>query len=58
MAPALNLIGAGHVGRVLGRLFAQQGCFQIGQVLTRSASSAREAVAFIGAGGAIERYDQ
>ncbi|HEX8405166.1 MAG TPA: DUF2520 domain-containing protein [Duganella sp.] len=58
MAPALNLIGAGHVGRVLGRLFAQQGCFDIGQVLTRSAPSAREAVAFIGAGDAIERYDQ
>ena len=58
MAPTLNLIGAGHVGRVLGRLFAQQGCFTIGQVLTRSAPSAHEAVAFIGAGDAIARYDQ
>jgi predicted short-subunit dehydrogenase-like oxidoreductase (DUF2520 family) len=58
MAATLNLIGAGHVGRVLGRLFAQQGCFQVQQVLTRSAQSARQAVDFIGAGGAVAAYDQ
>ena len=58
MTPAFNLIGAGHVGRVLGRLFARHGCFSIQQVLTRSVSSARDGVAFIGAGDAVERYDQ
>ena len=58
MAPALNLIGAGHVGRVLGRLFAQHGCFEIGQVLTRSAASAQAAAAFIGAGVAVDGYDR
>ena len=58
MAPTLNLIGAGNVGRVLGRLFALHGQFQIQQVLTRSAPSAQQAVDFIGAGGAVAGYDQ
>jgi predicted short-subunit dehydrogenase-like oxidoreductase (DUF2520 family) len=58
MAATLNLIGAGHVGRVLGRLFARHGDFQIGQVLTRSAQSAQQAVDFIGAGEAVAGYDQ
>lgn len=46
----LNLVGAGHVGRALGRLFAASGAFAVQDVLTRSAGSAQEAVAFIGAG--------
>ncbi|OON59454.1 oxidoreductase [Massilia sp. KIM] len=50
MAPSLNLVGAGHVGRVLGRLFAQHGVFALQDVLTRSPASAHEAVAFMGAG--------
>jgi len=58
MTPGFNLIGAGNVGRVLGRLFARHGCFNIQQVLTRSMASARDGVAFIGAGDAVERYDQ
>lgn len=58
MASAVNLIGAGHVGRVLGRLFAQHGVFQIQQVLTRSQDSARQAVDFIGAGSAVSARDQ
>ncbi|HAT31567.1 MAG TPA: DUF2520 domain-containing protein [Janthinobacterium sp.] len=49
----LNIVGAGHVGRALGRLFAAGGAFQVQDVLTRSLSSAREAVAFIGAGVAV-----
>ena len=52
MAPSLNIIGAGHVGRVLGLLFAASGEFEIGRVLTRSGPSAADAVAFIGAGQA------
>lgn len=50
MAPTLNIIGAGHVGRALGRLFAAGGIFAIGDVMARSAQRAQEAVAFIGAG--------
>ncbi|MYM33064.1 DUF2520 domain-containing protein [Duganella sp. FT94W] len=57
-AASLNLIGAGHVGRVLGRLFAQHGAFALQQVLTRSVDSARQAVAFIGAGQVASAYDQ
>ncbi|MYN27638.1 Rossmann-like and DUF2520 domain-containing protein [Duganella levis] len=58
MAPVLNLIGAGHVGRVFGRLWAQQGIFHIQQVLTRSAASAQQAVDFIGAGSVATAYAQ
>jgi predicted short-subunit dehydrogenase-like oxidoreductase (DUF2520 family) len=52
MAPTLNIIGAGHVGRVLGRLFAATGAFQVQDVLTRSPDSARAAIAFMQAGHA------
>ncbi|MGZ5199342.1 MAG: Rossmann-like and DUF2520 domain-containing protein [Telluria sp.] len=53
MAPTLNIVGAGHVGRVLGRLFALRGVFEVQDVLTRSQASAQDAVAFIGAGRAV-----
>lgn len=53
MAPSLNIVGAGHVGRVLGRLFHQHGVFAVQDVLTRSSASAQDAVAFIGAGRAL-----
>jgi predicted short-subunit dehydrogenase-like oxidoreductase (DUF2520 family) len=52
MAASLNIVGAGHVGRVLGRLFAARGVFEVQDVLTRSEASARDALAFIGAGRA------
>lgn len=52
MAPTLNLVGAGHVGRVLGRLFAAHGAFAVQDVLTRSPASAQAAAGFIGAGTA------
>ncbi|NYE62871.1 putative short-subunit dehydrogenase-like oxidoreductase (DUF2520 family) [Duganella sp. 1224] len=58
MATTLNLIGAGHVGRVLGRLLARQDGFVIQQVLTRSQASARQAVDFIGAGAVATAYEQ
>lgn len=51
--PTLNLVGAGHVGAVLGRVFAAAGVFQVQDVLTRSLSTAQRAVAFIGAGRAV-----
>jgi predicted short-subunit dehydrogenase-like oxidoreductase (DUF2520 family) len=53
MIPRLNIVGAGHVGRVLGRLFHQHGVFAVQDVLTRSLASAQDAVAFIGAGRAL-----
>jgi predicted short-subunit dehydrogenase-like oxidoreductase (DUF2520 family) len=56
--PTLNVIGAGHVGRVLGRLLAASGGFQLQDVLTRSVQSAQQAVDFIGAGRAVASYDE
>jgi len=52
VASTLNLVGAGHVGKVLGRLFSHGGAFAVQDVLTRSPASARAAVDFIGAGRA------
>ncbi|MDB5961405.1 MAG: Oxidoreductase [Massilia sp.] len=52
----LNLIGAGHLGRALGRLFAAGGVFIIQDVLTRSRESAQDAVGFIGAGRAVASF--
>jgi len=52
--PTLNIVGAGHVGRALGRLFYAHGVFAVQDVLTRSPASARAAVDFIGAGRAVD----
>jgi predicted short-subunit dehydrogenase-like oxidoreductase (DUF2520 family) len=57
MAPTLNIIGAGHVGRTLGRLFAARAVFAPQDVLTRSAASAHAAVDFIGAGHPVDGAD-
>jgi predicted short-subunit dehydrogenase-like oxidoreductase (DUF2520 family) len=54
MTALLNLVGAGHVGRALGRLFQRHGVFEVQDVLTRAPASARAAVAFIGAGRAVD----
>jgi predicted short-subunit dehydrogenase-like oxidoreductase (DUF2520 family) len=45
----LSIIGAGRTGRTLGRLARRAG-YSIGPVVCRTASHAREAAAFIGAG--------
>ena len=50
MVPMLNIVGAGHVGRALARLFDARGVFVVQDVLTRSQASAQAAVSFIGAG--------
>lgn len=52
----MNIIGAGKVGRVLGRLFAQHQVFHTSQVFNRSALSAEQAVAFIGAGTGLTDF--
>src|SRR5438309_3675068 len=51
MERTLAIIGAGRVGRALGRRLRELG-WKIGAVVTRSESSARRAVRFIGAGNA------
>lgn len=48
--PTLNLVGAGRVGRTLGRLWQSHGVLQLQDVLTTSQESAQAAVRFIGAG--------
>lgn len=52
----LNIIGAGHVGRVFGRVFAGAACFAVQDVLTRSLTSAQHAVDFIGSGVAVASH--
>jgi predicted short-subunit dehydrogenase-like oxidoreductase (DUF2520 family) len=49
MENTLSIIGAGRVGRALGRRLYELG-WRIGAVTTRSEASARRAVRFIGAG--------
>ncbi|MGH9789782.1 MAG: Rossmann-like and DUF2520 domain-containing protein [Candidatus Acidiferrales bacterium] len=49
MSKTLSIIGAGRVGRALGRALRERG-WRIGAVVTRSRSTARAAVRAIGAG--------
>ncbi|THC41408.1 Rossmann-like and DUF2520 domain-containing protein [Massilia sp. Mn16-1_5] len=58
MTLMLNIVGAGHVGRTLGRLFHAHAVFAIQDVLTRSHVSAEDAVAFIGAGRALAQVSE
>jgi len=51
MQKSLAILGAGRVGRALGRRLREQG-WRIGAVVTRSEATARKAVRFIGAGHA------
>jgi predicted short-subunit dehydrogenase-like oxidoreductase (DUF2520 family) len=52
--PSLSIIGCGNLGSSLGRLWHEQQVFAIGDILNRSIESARDAVAFIGAGRVAE----
>jgi predicted short-subunit dehydrogenase-like oxidoreductase (DUF2520 family) len=56
MNVSLNIIGAGHVGRVLGRLLAGVDGIAVQDVLTRSLASAQAAVDCIGAGTPVASY--
>lgn len=49
----INLIGCGRVGQTLGRRLAQNGQYQVQDVLTRSTASAQKAVDFMGMGRAV-----
>lgn len=50
----LNIIGAGKVGRTLGRLWSQHEVFAIQDLLTAHSTSADAAVEFFGCGRAVE----
>jgi predicted short-subunit dehydrogenase-like oxidoreductase (DUF2520 family) len=50
----LNIVGCGKVGMTLGRLWTAAGTFSIQDVLNRSPESGKKAVAFMGAGIAVE----
>ena len=54
----LNIVGAGRVGRTLGRLWHSAGVFDIQDVLSRTPHGARSAVVFIGAGRAADWLEQ
>src|SRR5437879_2633245 len=53
---SLNIIGAGHVGGALGRLWHHSGTFELLGILNRSVESGQAAVSFIGTGTAVDRY--
>jgi predicted short-subunit dehydrogenase-like oxidoreductase (DUF2520 family) len=54
MQNSLSIIGAGRVGRALGRGLRESG-WRIGAVVTRSVASARRAARFVGAGKSSAR---
>lgn len=58
MVASLNLVGAGHVGKVLGRLLSASGVCTVQDVLTRSPASARAAVDFVNAGRACAGIEE
>lgn len=52
----LSIIGGGHVGKTLGRLWRAGDIFEIRDVMCRTPESATRATAFIGAGRAVAAY--
>lgn len=56
--PVLNIVGCGRAARTLAKLWADVGTCAIGDVLTRSAASAQDAVGFIGQGRAVAGFGQ
>lgn len=53
----LNIIGAGKLGRTLGRLWQQRGIFRVRSICNRTLQSTEAAVEFIGAGNACPSID-
>ncbi len=56
--PTLTIIGAGHVGQVLGKCLSEAGVVQMQQIVNRSTASTNAAIAFIGAGQAASVIDE
>ena len=57
MGHTFNIIGGGHLGRVLGKVLGRDGGLVVQDVLTRSFATAQDAVAFIGSGRAVSDID-
>lgn len=56
MPQALSIIGAGRVATALGRVFGAAHAVQVRDVLARDRTKAEAALAFIGAGRAVEGF--
>jgi predicted short-subunit dehydrogenase-like oxidoreductase (DUF2520 family) len=54
----INVIGCGHVGRTLARLWTERQVFQVEGILNRSPESSRRAAEFVGAGRVVDDYSQ
>lgn len=50
MQATLNIIGAGHLGKTLAKLWTAHGVLRVGHVLNRTPASTASAIGFIGAG--------
>jgi len=58
MATAINIIGSGHVGRTLARLWHDTNTLSINQIYNRNLHTSNDAVAFIGAGVAVKSIEE
>ena len=56
--PTINFIGAGHLGKTIGKLLVQHKIGKIFGVVNRSHDSAKEAVCFMGQGTAFSRLEE
>lgn len=54
----LSIIGCGHLGRSLGRVWTKNQLLRVETVLNRSSQSAREAVSFLGQGRAVSDFSE
>ncbi len=54
----LSIIGAGRVGKTLGRLFHVHSCFAIEDIVNADLANANNAAAFIGAGSALGEIER
>ncbi|BFM07586.1 Rossmann-like and DUF2520 domain-containing protein [Halioxenophilus aromaticivorans] len=54
----LNIVGCGHLGQTVAKLWQRNATFSIGQVLNRSISSAQRALDWIGAGRVCDSHSE
>lgn len=55
--PRLHILGCGRAARTLARRMVDSGAVDIGRVVNRDVQSAREAIAFVGAGSPAVDFD-
>jgi len=55
---SINIIGCGHVGKTLGRLWAERNVLEVRSVFNRSPARGAEAVGFVGAGRAVTSFEE